>query len=272
MGNARSCITKRAGAEGFNRTNGGTAVKLTESVYLVGSGRLGVSLTSELDCHVYLVDGGEELALIDAGAGVSTRAILDGVAAHGFEPQRIRHLLITHGHADHAGGTAALRSLLPHMRVYAHPTVARYLREGSEQGIGLDVGKRAGVYPKEYVFQSAAVEEEVVDAQRIRVGDLTLRAIDTPGHSGGHVAFLMDAGGLRVLFAGDHIFHGGRILLQNTHDCDLQAYIRSLRSLGGLDVDVLLPGHLGFALGRGQQHIDAALEMLDRGGIPPQAL
>ena len=107
---------------------------------------------------------------------------------------------------------------------------------------------------------------------RLQFGDLTLQVLETPGHCGGHNAFLMDCGGLRVLFAGDLIFHGGRILLQNTHDCDLQAYIRSLRRLRGLGVDVLLAGHLSFALRWGQRHIDAALDVLDRGGIPPQAL
>jgi hypothetical protein len=44
----------------------GVSVKLLECVNLVGSGRFGVSLSSELDCHVYLVDGGEELALIES--------------------------------------------------------------------------------------------------------------------------------------------------------------------------------------------------------------
>ena len=47
----------------------GASVKLIERVSLVGSGRCGVSLSTELDCHVDLVDGGEEMALIDAGAG-----------------------------------------------------------------------------------------------------------------------------------------------------------------------------------------------------------
>src|SRR2546430_12672321 len=91
----------------------GVSVKLIERVCLVGSGRLGVSLSSELDCHVYLVDDGKEAALIDAGAGVATAEILAVAAAHGFPSDRIRHLLLTHGHADHAGGTASFRRHLP---------------------------------------------------------------------------------------------------------------------------------------------------------------
>jgi glyoxylase-like metal-dependent hydrolase (beta-lactamase superfamily II) len=203
---------------------------------------------------------------------MATQEIFEHIAADGFEVQRIRHLLLTHGHADHAGGTAALRRSLPHVRVYAHPVTARHLREADERGIGLDMAKRAGIYPEQYVFEPAEVEEEIVDGQVVKIGDLTVQALETPGHSAGHHAFVLDCPGVRVFFSGDLIFFGGHILLQNTLDCDLQVYIRSLRRLRGLGVDVLLPGHLSFALGRGQRHIDAALEILDRGGIPPQAI
>ena len=247
-------------------------LKLTERVYIVGSGRFGLSLTSDYDCHVYLIDGGEDVALIDAGVGMATQEIFEHIAADGFEVQRIRHLLLTHGHADHAGGTAALRRSLPRLRVYAHPVTARRLREADERGIGLDMARRAGIYPEQYVFEPAEVEEEMGDGQVVTIGDLMVQALETPGHCAGHHAFVLDCHGARVFFSGDLIFCGGHILLQNTPDCDLQAHIRSLRRLRDLGVDILLPGHLSFALRRGQRHIDAALEILDRGGIPPQAL
>ncbi|MFO1541441.1 MAG: hypothetical protein ACKOTZ_13530 [Chloroflexota bacterium] len=51
-------------------------MQLTERIHLVGSGVWGFGLTDRADCHVYLVDGGTEAALIDAGAGVDTPAIL----------------------------------------------------------------------------------------------------------------------------------------------------------------------------------------------------
>src|SRR3989475_8431372 len=160
----------------------GVSVKLIERVCLVGSGRLGVSLSNELDCHVYLVDGGKEAALIDAGAGVATAEILAYAAAHGFPPDRIRHLLLTHGHADHAGGTASFRRHLAQLRVYAHPIVARYLRGGDEQGVGLDVGKRAGVYPREYVLEPAAVGAEAISGARIRGAAPALDRRAAPRH------------------------------------------------------------------------------------------
>ena len=46
-------------------------------VHLVGGGDYGFNLTHRLDCYTYLVDGGGELALIDAGFGPGTDQILE---------------------------------------------------------------------------------------------------------------------------------------------------------------------------------------------------
>src|SRR2546425_10663740 len=100
----------------------GVSVKLIERVCLVGSGRLGVGLSSELDCHVYLVDGGKEAAFVAAGAGMATAEILGYAAAYGFPSGRIRHLRVTHGHADHSGVTASVRTHLADVPVHAQPT------------------------------------------------------------------------------------------------------------------------------------------------------
>ena len=64
-------------------------MKLTEGIHLVGSGSLGFDLTDNFDCHVYLLDGGDELALVDTGAGLGAEAILDNVRRDGLDPARI---------------------------------------------------------------------------------------------------------------------------------------------------------------------------------------
>jgi hydroxyacylglutathione hydrolase len=64
-------------------------MRLTDRVGLVGWGANGFDLTHPLDCHVYLLHGGSELALIDAGAGLdvaarSPRSGVRGRLAHGL--------------------------------------------------------------------------------------------------------------------------------------------------------------------------------------------
>src|SRR5690242_17300213 len=83
-------------------------MKLTNDVYLVGGGDYSFNLSHRLDCHVYVVDGGDELVMIDAGFGPGTDRILDLMRADGLDPSRVSRIVVTHYHADHAGGCAAI--------------------------------------------------------------------------------------------------------------------------------------------------------------------
>jgi len=245
-------------------------MRLTERVYLVGSGSNGFDLTDPFDCHVYLIDGGNELALIDVGAGMGAEGIVENVKQDGFDPGRIRHLILTHGHGDHAGGAARMRSLLGEPAIYVSGAIAESLRAGDEQAMSIDVAKQAGIYPLDYRLEPFAIDHELEEGASIEVGELQLNVFDTPGHSDGHISLLMEEDGRRTLFAGDVVFFGGKILLQNIHDCRLDALIGSLRKLRQLEVSTLLPGHLTMSLRDGQRHIERANTVLDRLLIPEQ--
>ena len=77
-------------------------MRLTEHIALVGSSRFGLS--SPYDCHVYAVDCGDDSLLIDAGCGLEPELIEANLRDDGFDPGRIRAIVLTHAHADHAGG------------------------------------------------------------------------------------------------------------------------------------------------------------------------
>src|SRR5690554_5399011 len=109
-------------------------MKLTKDVYLVGSGQMGIHMTDAYDCHVYLIDGQEELALIDAGAGMGVDDILKNIEDHGFNLSKLKYLILTHAHADHAGGAKRIREKTG-VEVIAHPITADYLERGDEEGI-----------------------------------------------------------------------------------------------------------------------------------------
>jgi hydroxyacylglutathione hydrolase len=247
-------------------------VQLAERIHLVGSGAFGFDLSDPYDCHVYLLDGSSELALIDLGAGMGTEQIVANVERAGFDPARITRLLCTHSHGDHAGGAAHMRSLLPRASLALSNEAAEVIAAGDERGASLDVAKAAGIYPADYRLEPCTVNERLREGDRVTVGDLTLECIDTPGHSSGHLSFLLDHGRRRSLFAGDVVFHGGTILLQNIHDCSLQALVSSLRKLRSLAIDALFPGHLAFSLQNGQRHIERANEILDTLLVPDQAV
>lgn len=243
-------------------------MKLNERVYLVGSGSNGFNMTHELDCHVYLIDGGNELALVDAGIGIATEEIIENIRCDGFDPKEVQKLLITHVHADHAGGAAKFKEYLG-CDVLVSQRTAKFLSRGDEDAINLTFAKESGFYPKDYTFEACKVDRELIDNDMIEIGDLRLKIIDTPGHCWGHLSLYFEADKRTYLFDGDCIFWGGRILLQNIYDCILQDYVESIKRLAELKIDVLLPGHGCFSLKNGKQHVDLAAQAIKKLGVPP---
>ncbi len=235
-------------------------MKLIEGVYLVGSGLSGFSLTDSFDCHVYMIDCGQgEFALIDSGAGRDVAAILATIVADGLKPAAISTILLTHQHADHSGGAAALRETLGGMpRVLASPHAADLISRGDEAALSLPAARAAGIYPVEYVYHACPTEGLLVGDTIVTVGETAFQVIDTPGHCHGHVSLLVKRHDQSLLFGGDAIFAGGQILLQNIPDCSVWEYGQSIERLPALSIDILLPGHLAPAMRDARRHVEMA--------------
>ncbi len=135
---------------------------------------------------------------------------------------------------------------------------ARLLAEGTAEELGLDLLGYGGRLRHE-VYPPCRVDRVVPDGAVISVGRLQVRAILVPGHNPGCLCYLVEVDGRRALFPGDTISFGGVISVGNWPGCDLQAYRAHLQKLAGLGVDALLPGHLLWTIGGGQEHIDKAI-------------
>ena len=248
-------------------------MQLLKDVYLVGSGRTGIGISDFYDCHIYLVDGGDEAALIDAGSGVDIEPLLNNIAAHGIALERIRTLVLTHAHADHGGGAAALKDRLG-CQVLVADAEAFIVETADPEVSGLNVALPSGIYPPGYTMTPCTVDQRLHDGDMVKVGRHALQVIATPGHSPGSICLLMTLAGLRVLFCGDTIQfcpvagQVGWISLLNAPGTDLDAYRASVRRLGDLRVDVLLPGHRVFAMSNGQRVIDSVVKGFDSLSIP----
>ena len=64
-------------------------MKLTEDVYLVGGGDTGFNISNRMDCHVFVIRGEDELALVDAGFDGPGK-ILSNIENDGLDPGQIR--------------------------------------------------------------------------------------------------------------------------------------------------------------------------------------
>ncbi len=139
---------------------------------------------------------------------------------------------MTHTHADHAPGAAAL----------AEATGAPVVGYGPAEGFEPD--------------------ECVGEGWSLRCGGpgpgagLTLRALHTPGHASDHLCWLVEEHAL--LLTGDHVMHGSTVVIRPP-DGDLHQYLASLARLRDAKVPIrtLGPGH-----GRLMDHVPDVVDTL----------
>jgi glyoxylase-like metal-dependent hydrolase (beta-lactamase superfamily II) len=160
-----------------------------------------------------LVEPGETSAVvIDPGPDDAEHrsAVLAAVDAAGAA--RVALVLLTHGHADHAEGAAALAEI----------TGAPVRAQAPEWCLGGDP----------------------LAAGLLEVGALRLDVVSTPGHTADSVCLVIDADA--ALLTGDTVLGAGSTVVARP-DGELAAYLGSLRRLRELvderHLRVVLPGH-----------------------------
>jgi glyoxylase-like metal-dependent hydrolase (beta-lactamase superfamily II) len=228
------------------------------AVRLVAGGELGPRLSDDWDCNVYQVRGTYRTVMIDAGCG---RVPL--------EPGAADTVILTHLHLDHSGGAATLASR--GLRILAHPWTAEGLRSGDEERAGLAAARDRGFYPSGARLQAVPSAEDIGDGDSLDLGGVSITAVESPGHSDGHHAYLVEErSGRRTLLAGDLVFPGGTIVLQPLPDCRLDLLWDSLLKARRLEADDLAAGHGLPAPGGASPSLDAAIAAFAAGGLPPQ--
>jgi len=247
-------------------------MRIEGGLHLVKSGGAGFDLTDTFDCNVFLIDAGNgEAVLFDAGAGRNLQTFSAVLEADGVAPRSIRHLFLTHGHADHSGGARGLRDHLG-LDVHAGSRTAAMVSAGDEAAISLDRARSAGIYPADYRYRACPVNHIVSTAAPVKIGRLAITMIDTPGHSADHVSFLVEKDGRRFLVGGDALFYGGKVAVQDIPDCSIPDICATVRKLAAVEFDVLLPGHLNFTLRDAHRHATAALAFVERFQCPPSII
>jgi glyoxylase-like metal-dependent hydrolase (beta-lactamase superfamily II) len=247
-------------------------MRITARIALVASGANGFGLSNQLDCNVYLISGGGEAALVDAGCGLEPERILARIEMSGIDPQTIAQVLLTHCHADHSAGARFWSETLD-AAVIAPEQSAAALSSGDENIINLKRARAAGVYPADFSLSPVPVSRSVDEGDVIQVGALRLEVLRTPGHSFDHVAYLLRSDDAEpLLFGGDVLLSDGRIMLLDAPDCRIDAYGETIRRLADLQVEGLMPGHGAFTLHGAGQILTKAASYFDRMLVPPSWL
>ncbi len=166
-------------------------------------------------------------AVVDPGGDIDR--ILEAAKEERVELEKI---LLTHGHIDHAGGTAELAKRLG-IPIEGPEEEERFWIDALAQQ-----SQRFG-FPKVEGFEP---DRWLKDGDTVQVGGETLEVYHTPGHTPGHVIFFHRKAKLAIV--GDVLF-AGSIGRTDFPRGDFQTLIRSIRGkLWPLGSDVtFIPGH-----------------------------
>jgi glyoxylase-like metal-dependent hydrolase (beta-lactamase superfamily II) len=166
-----------------------------------------VAWASSGDLHVFLIVLADGITLIDTGFPGTMPIIAEALVELGRQPEDIHDVLLTHCHIDHAAALAEVKRATG-ARAWMHGADAALVRTGTSFRPWKPApGLRNWWFARQIVkggpqqYEPAEVDEEVEHGDTIPVAG-GIKALWTPGHTAGHLAYLWHGDG-GVLFTGD---------------------------------------------------------------------
>ncbi|MFC1823775.1 MBL fold metallo-hydrolase [Thermodesulfobacteriota bacterium] len=204
---------------------------------------------------VYIVDGGDQMALIGGGMSYVVPDILRQFDQFEIEEEKIRWMIILHAHFDHCGVIPYFKKRWPWARVTGSVRAKQILSDTNiSQSIAalnhaeiVRAGLEAAAKDLDFGFNGIEVEETVGEGDVLASGDLTLEVLEVPGHSSCAIAIYMPRE--KALFASDAAGIRCEGFVMATGNSNFDLYQQSLQKMAGYDVEVLLAAHYGVSTG-----------------------
>ena len=220
------------------------------NVYYVGS----------QDLASYLITTPQGLILINSNLTSSVPLIRKNVEALGFHFQDVKILLISHGHWDHAAGSAEIKRL----------TGAKYMVMDADVPLVESGGKDDFQYGNspESQFPKTKVDRVLHDGDEVKLGGVVLMAHKTPGHTKGCTTWTMkvreNTKTYNIVIVGSPNVNTGYKLVGNAaYPTIAKDYELTFRTLKSLPCDVFLGAH-GSYFG-----MEAKFPRMKAGGVNP---
>jgi hydroxyacylglutathione hydrolase len=207
---------------------------------------------SGYECNSYLIKDIIWL-LVDVGTGKNAEGLAKTISKEGGLG-KVKKILMTHTHFDHAGGAAKMKELTQ-AELLVHPLEGNRISSGD-----MTVARACFFNETIRKFEWSPMDEgDVIDT-----GTAKFKILHLPGHSEGSIGLWEEES--QSLISGDTVFSDGGIGRYDLPSGCLSELKESIERLDALGARNLYPGHGRTVLGRGSEHISMSLEMV-RGGM-----
>ena len=207
----------------------GPPVRIHGNTYYVGT--CGIS--------AILITGSEGHILIDGATEAGAETVARNIDRLGFNLRDVRYILASHEHFDHVAGISALQqqskaSLLASPRAAAVFASGRADRDDPQAGM-------------HEPFPTANVDGPLHDGQRLRLGNLMVEVMATPGHTPGAMSYRWmscEGGVCRTIVYADSLTPVSRDDYKfSAHSRYLDAYRASIAKIAASQCDIVLSPH-----------------------------
>ena len=185
----------------------------------------------------YLIATPRGAILLDGTMAANARVIEANITALGIKLSDIKILLNSHAHFDHAGGLATLK----------RDSGAKVAAMAGDVW-ALEHGRHFGLtsYPRG-TFPAVKVDRVLQDGDVVRLGDVRMTAVATPGHTSGCTTWVMPlrlVGGVKtVVFPCSITVAGNRLVRNSEYPGIVRDFERSFVRLGAMQADIVLTAH-----------------------------
>lgn len=146
-------------------------VRVAGNIYYVGTEDLGS----------WLIAGKDGAILLDAPLEENVDLIVSNIRKLGRKPSDVRILLNSHAHYDHAGGFAKMRQI----------TGAKLYMSAADAELAARGGRDDFAFGDRFAFTPVTADKIIEDGEVVRLGNITMTAMLTPGHTKGCTTWRM---------------------------------------------------------------------------------
>ncbi len=187
-----------------------------------------------LSCNTYVIKD-DISVIIDPKSEQDLQWLVQEMRKDGIDPKDIDIITNTHLHLDHCRGNQAFKDISG-AKIAIHPLHKQYF-DFSLKEMPKILGPLFG-----FVIKSTEFEVDSLLEDKLNIGDMEFEMLHAPGHSPDSICFY--SRGEKILICGDVVFDQstGRVDFPGG---DAEELKRSIERLALLDIEYLLPGHMG---------------------------